>query len=69
MNSFILHFKYWDGYSRDYGMQFEDGIPDDAAFNFIEEFLSANGFVKMTNGRWADKNLTVVTITIKKKLV
>ena len=50
-------------------MQFEDGIPDDAAFNFIEEFLSANGFVKMTNGRWADKNLTVVTITIKKKLV
>ena len=69
MSSFILHFEYWDGYSRDYGMQFEDDIPYAQAFDFIERFLSENGFVKMTNGRWTDKNLTVVTITVKKKLV
>lgn len=62
MISYILKFKYWDNHTNDYGMKFENDIPDFEAEKFIEDFLIANEFKKRSDDTWIAPNNTIVTV-------
>ena len=58
MISYILrYYNQLDRTQSDYGMQFEDDIPEAATMKYIEDFLSANGFVEISDNTWENLEL------------